>query len=162
MNQLSNEPIYTTVWIGSLAHWAIGSFGVSMDLARNWRLKDQRYRLAGTICNNCGTKFFPPREVCTECKSRDLRVHEFDGHGAVYSFTTLTQAPMGFEEMVPYIIGMIKLDEGPMIEAQITDVNPSDVKIGQRVEMVTRKLREYGDAGLIVYGYKFRPLANGN
>jgi uncharacterized OB-fold protein len=26
------------------------------------------------------------------------------------------------------------------------------------VEMVTRRLREYGEDGLIVYGYKFRPL----
>jgi hypothetical protein len=27
---------------------------------------------------------------------------------------------------------------------------------------VTRKLRAYGDDGVIVYGYKFRPVANGN
>ncbi len=133
-----------------------------MDLARNWRLKDQRYRLAGNICADCGAKFFPPRQVCTECKSRNLQPHEFDGRGQVYSFTTLFQAPLGHEGNLPYVVGMVKLDEGPMIEAQITDVNPNDVKIGQRVEMVTRKLREYGKEGLIVYGYKFRPVANEN
>ncbi len=63
---------------------------------------------------------------------------------------------MGHEGMVPYIVGIIKLDEGPMVEAQITDINPDDVKIGQRVEMVIRKLREYGEEGAIAYGYKFR------
>jgi len=26
------------------------------------------------------------------------------------------------------------------------------------VEMVTRKMREYGEDGVIVYGYKFRPV----
>jgi hypothetical protein len=57
---------------------------------------------------------------------------------------------------------MIKLDEGPMVEAQITDVNLADLKIGERLEVVTRKLREYGEQGLIVYGYKFRPVANGS
>ena len=129
-----------------------------MDLARNWRLKDQRYRLEGTVCANCGAKFFPPRQVCTECQSTEMTPHEFDGHGEIYSFSTVRQAPMGHEAAVPYIVGIIKLDEGPLVEAQITDVNPDDVKIGQRVEMVIRKLREYGEDGAIAYGYKFRPI----
>lgn len=133
-----------------------------MDLARHWRLKDQRYRLEGTVCADCGAKFFPPRQVCAECKSTNLKPHEFDGHGELYSFTTLYSAPSGYEGQLPYIVGMVKLDEGPMVEAQITDVNPADLKIGQRLEMVTRKLREYGEEGLIVYGYKFRPVANGS
>jgi uncharacterized OB-fold protein len=133
-----------------------------MDLARNWRLKDQRYRLEGNVCADCGARFFPPREVCSECRSRNLKPHEFSGRGELYSFTTLYQAPLGFEGGVPYAVGMVKLDEGPMVEAQLTDVNPSDLKVGLRVEMVTRKLREFGQEGLIVYGYKFRPVANGN
>ncbi len=132
-----------------------------MDLARNWRLKDQRYRLEGAVCKSCGSKFFPPRQVCAECKSRNLTPYKFSGHGELYSFTTLYQAPLGFEGGVPYAVGMIKLDEGPMIEAQLTDVNPADLKIGQRVEMVTRKLRELGEEGLIVYGYKFRTVHDG-
>ncbi len=131
-----------------------------MDLARNWRIKDQRYRLVGAVCKQCGTKFFPPRQVCTECKSSEFEPYEFSGHGELYSYTTLYQAPLGFEGNLPYAVGMIKLDEGPMVEAQLTDVNPEDLKIGQRVQMVTRKLREMGPDGLIVYGYKFRPMVN--
>jgi uncharacterized OB-fold protein len=30
------------------------------------------------------------------------------------------------------------------------------VRIGMPVEMVTRRLRQFGEDGLIVYGYKFR------
>lgn len=133
-----------------------------MDLARNWRLKDQRYRLEGAVCTACGAKFFPPRQVCSECKSAKLEPFQFSGRGEIYSFTTLYQAPLGFEGNLPYAVGMIKLDEGPMIEAQLTDVDPSSLKVGQRVEMVTRKLRELGAEGLIVYGYKFRPCASGS
>lgn len=129
-----------------------------MDLARNWRLRDQRYRLEGRVCGNCGTKFFPPRQVCTHCQSTDLKPQEFSGRGEVYSFTILHQAPLGFEDNLPYAIGMVRLDEGPVVTAQLTDVNLNELKIGQRVEMVTRKLREYGGQGAIVYGYKFRPL----
>ena len=54
-----------------------------------------------------------------------------------------------------------ELDEGPMVTAQLTDVDNSAVEIGMPVEMVTRKMRNDGDErGLIVYGYKFRPAWN--
>ena len=130
---------------------------MATDLARNWRLREQRYRLEGNFCTNCGTKFFPPRTVCSECRSTALEPYAFKGKGELYSYTTLSQAPSGYEEQLPYSVGMIKLDEGPMVEAQLTDVDPEDLHIGMRVEMVTRKLREMGEAGLIIYGYKFRP-----
>jgi hypothetical protein len=52
---------------------------------------------------------------------------------------------------------LIKLEEGPLITAQLTDTDSEEVKIGMPVEMVTRKLRTQGEEGLIVYGYKFRP-----
>jgi hypothetical protein len=32
------------------------------------------------------------------------------------------------------------------------------IKIGQKVEMVTRKLQEDGKRGMLIYGYKFRPV----
>jgi uncharacterized OB-fold protein len=127
------------------------------DLARNWRLKEQRYQLVGNRCTVCGTRFFPPRTVCTECRSTSFEPFQYSGKGEIYSYTTLRQAPAGFENQAPYSIAMIKLDEGVMVEAQLTDVSPDDIEIGQRVEMVTRKLREEGEAGLIIYGYKFRP-----
>ena len=127
------------------------------DLARNWRLREERYQLIGNRCLNCGTKFFPPRQVCSECRHTEFEPFQFSGNGELYSFTTLRAAPEGFENQLPYSVGLIKLDEGPMVEAQLTDVNAEDLHIGLRVEMVTRKIREEGEAGLIIYGYKFRP-----
>ncbi len=44
-----------------------------------------------------------------------------------------------------------------MITAQLTDIDVAEVEIGLPVEMVTRKLMEHGEEGLIQYGYKFRP-----
>ncbi len=133
-----------------------------MELARNWRLKDQRYKLEGNICAKCGAKYFPPRQVCDSCRGTELDAYQFSGRGELYSFTTVFQAPQGYEGNLPYVVGMVKLEEGPMVEAQMTDCAADDLKIGQRVEMVTRKLREYGEEGLIVYGYKFRPVMNGS
>ncbi|MFN3981500.1 MAG: Zn-ribbon domain-containing OB-fold protein, partial [Caldilinea sp.] len=66
--------------------------------------------------------------------------------------------PQGYEDQKPYTVALVKLDEGPLVTAQLTDVDAQDVKIGMRVEMVTRKLREEGEEGQIIYGYKFRPI----
>jgi len=81
----------------------------------------------------------------------------FAGTGEVYSFTTLQEAPEGFDEQAPYMLALVKLDEGPMITAQITDLD-EPVAIGDKVEMVTRKLTTEGARGMIVYGYKFRKV----
>lgn len=81
----------------------------------------------------------------------------FAGKGEVYSYTTLQETPEGFDEQAPYVLALIKLDEGPIITAQLTDVD-EPVAIGDKVEMVTRKLMTEGERGMIVYGYKFRKL----
>ncbi|HBT50627.1 MAG TPA: transcriptional regulator, partial [Petrotoga sp.] len=47
--------------------------------------------------------------------------------------------------------------EGPVILAQLTDVDPEEIDFGMEVEMVTRKIREFDEDGIILYGYKFRP-----
>jgi uncharacterized OB-fold protein len=85
----------------------------------------------------------------------------FSGGGEVYSFTVLQDAPQSFAEQAPYILALIKLDEGPIITAQLTDVD-GPLNIGDRVEMVTRKLSTEGPQGIIIYGYKFRPVISRN
>jgi uncharacterized OB-fold protein len=59
--------------------------------------------------------------------------------------------------MAPYTIALVKLEEGALVTAQLTDVANEEVEIGMPVEMVTRKLSTQGEEGLIIYGYKFRP-----
>ena len=66
--------------------------------------------------------------------------------------------PTGHLENAPYIVALVKLEEGPMVTAQLTDVDIDQVEIGMKVEMVTRKMSVEGTEGMIVYGYKFRPL----
>jgi uncharacterized OB-fold protein len=128
-----------------------------MEIPRYWRNQAQRYSLVGEICDKCGAKLFPPRDVCPECAQPAKTSYTFSGRGEVFSHTTIYQAPEGFESYTPYTVALIKLEEGPLVTAQLTDVDADSVKIGMPVEMVTRRLREDGHEGLIVYGYKFRP-----
>ena len=80
------------------------------------------------------------------------------GRGEVFSFSTVFQAPASHEEQAPYTVVLVKLEEGPLVTAQSTDVDRKDVEIGMPVEMTTRVLQTNGERGLIVYGYKFRPI----
>ncbi|MCP4166535.1 MAG: Zn-ribbon domain-containing OB-fold protein [Chloroflexi bacterium] len=128
-----------------------------MHIARNWRVRNQRYSLKGELCNHCGSKIFPPRDVCPECTKPAYDPFQLSGLGEIYSHTTVYEAPDGFQTQTPYSLALIKLEEGPMLTAQLTDIDPNDVQIGMPVEMVTRKLSVEGDEGLIQYGYKFRP-----
>ncbi|PID86596.1 MAG: transcriptional regulator [Chloroflexi bacterium] len=128
-----------------------------MEVSRHWRLQKQRYELVGETCDACGTKLFPPRDVCLECEALAQELYTFTGTGEVFSYTTIYDAPAGFEHNAPYQVALIKLEEGPLVTAQLTDMEPDETYIGMPVEMVTRKLRTDGDEGMIVYGYKFRP-----
>ncbi len=128
-----------------------------MEVSRHWRLQEQRYKLVGETCDTCGVKLFPPRDVCLECEAPAKELFTFTGLGEIFSYTTIYDAPAGFENTAPYTIALVKLNEGPVVTAQLTDVDKDDVHIGMPVEMVTRKLRSDGEEGMIVYGYKFRP-----
>ncbi|MGB9641557.1 MAG: Zn-ribbon domain-containing OB-fold protein [Anaerolineales bacterium] len=129
-----------------------------MEIPRHWRIRQQRYALVGEVCPHCNAKLFPPRDVCPEC-GQDARIpYQFSGKGEIYSYTTIYEPPAGFEEYTPYTVALVKLEEGPIVTAQLTDIGEHPVEIGMPVEMVTRKIRSDGDErGMIVYGYKFRP-----
>jgi uncharacterized protein len=130
-----------------------------MEIPRHWRLNQQRYGLVGEVCPHCDTKIFPPRDICPAC-GKDAKIsYAFSGRGAVFSFTTIYDAPTGFDETAPYTVALVRLEEGPLVTAQLTDLGETHPEIGMPVEMVTRRLRSDGDErGMLIYGYKFRPV----
>lgn len=130
-----------------------------MENPRHWRLRKQRYGLVGEVCPHCNEKIFPPRDVCPHCGGEAKKEYTLSGRGEVYSYTMMQDAPSGFENTTPYMVALVKLEEGPVVTAQLTDLGSEPVKIGMPVEMVTRKIRSDGDErGILLYGYKFRPV----
>lgn len=79
------------------------------------------------------------------------------GRGKVVTYTIVHDAPKAFDMMKPYVLAIVEMDEGVRITSTIIDVEPGDVKIGMPVQSAFRKLGEEGEAGVIHYGYKFRP-----
>jgi uncharacterized protein len=129
-----------------------------MEVSRHWRLRQQRYALVGEVCPHCAVKIFPPRDICPDCGQEARTLFSFSGQGEVFSYTTVHDAPAGHEQNVPYTVALVRLDEGPMLTAQLTDLGEQPPEIGMPVEMVTRRLSEDGERGMLVYGYKFRPV----
>lgn len=129
----------------------------------HWRLRKQRLGLVGEVCGCCGDKIFPPRDVCPDCGEDAKELYSFSGKGTIWSFTKVMEAPEGHQDQAPYFIGLIKLEEGALVTAQLTDFGQGELpEIGMEVEMVTRKLKEQGERGMVIYGYKFRqPMAEG-
>ena len=48
--------------------------------------------------------------------------YQFSGRGEIYSFTTVYEAPEEYEEFVPYVVALVRLEEGPLITAGLTDL----------------------------------------
>ena len=53
-----------------------------MEVARHWRMNNQRYKLQGSSCTCCGKTFFGPRLICDSCSQNQIAVYEFSAHTA--------------------------------------------------------------------------------
>jgi hypothetical protein len=131
-----------------------------MSIPRFWRNIKSRYNLIATKCLSCGGTYFPPRNLCPRCRRKSkLKKVKLKGVGEVLTYTVIHSAPEGFENRVPYIMAIVKLEDGPCLTTQLVDCEPSEVKIGMKVKSVFRRIQEDGEAGLIHYGFKFKPLS---
>lgn len=132
-----------------------------MATARFWRENPSRYNLKAVRCGNCGKVFFPPRAVCSVCHRKSIgkmQCLNLKGEGEVYSYSVVHEAPSQFEILKPYVVAMVKMDEGVMLTSHLIEVDPKEVKIGMRVKTTLRRIGEDGPGGVIYYGYKFEPL----
>jgi uncharacterized OB-fold protein len=128
----------------------------SISVPRFWREIPQRYNFIGNRCKKCEWINFPPRSICKKCHEHEFERVDLKGRGKILTYTIIRSAPKQFENMVPYVVAIIRLDEGPRITSQIVDCEPEEAGIGKRVKVCFRKIAEDGKAGAISYGYKFQ------
>jgi uncharacterized OB-fold protein len=88
-------------------------------------------------CSACGHHQFYPRIICTECMSDQLEWVQAAGRGTVTSFS-VARRPVSeaYAPDVPYVIALIKLDEGPTMMSNVIDCDPERVRIGMPVEVI--------------------------
>ncbi|MDK2383806.1 MAG: Zn-ribbon domain-containing OB-fold protein, partial [Candidatus Korarchaeota archaeon] len=125
---------------------------VKLSVPRYWRELGSYYRLEGIECRDCGRRSYPPSPACPHCGSRNVRRVELPKTGRLLSHTVIYSVPEGFREYAPLILGLVELDDGTRLIAQITDASPDEVRQEMRLEAVLRRTQVDGNYGLIYYG----------
>ena len=98
-------------------------------------LKDGR--IMGSRCKKCGATSFPPVADCAKCMSPDFEFYEVTGKAKVNSFTKIVAAPTGFDQVAPYVVGVVDLEEGGRALAWFgKSIKEKDIEIGMDVQIV--------------------------
>ena len=110
--------------------------GPYWEAARNHELKLQQ-------CRKCSAFRFPPAEVCSECTSEAYDWKPVSGKGRVFSFVIYHRAyHPGFQDEIPYVVGVIELDEGARMLSNVIGCKPEEVRCDMPVEVAFEDITE--------------------
>lgn len=88
-------------------------------------------------CQNCGHFQFYPRTICTDCSTHGPEWVRASGLGTVESWTVVRRpVSQAYAADTPYVIALIRLEEGPLMMSQLTACDVEQVQSGMRVEVV--------------------------
>ncbi|MBS7698553.1 MULTISPECIES: OB-fold domain-containing protein [unclassified Chelatococcus] len=101
-----------------------GPFAIFQHALNQGRFLIQRSRSTGDYV-------FPPRVAAPGSGTDDLEWQEVSGLGHIYALTIIGRRA---ERGGDYNIALVELDEGPRLMSRVVGVDPSELRIGQRVQ----------------------------
>ncbi len=105
----------------------------------NWfRENLSKDHLMGSKCTSCGKFMLPPRPLCPECGSTNLEAYKYKGTGTLKTNTMIHVPLTRFQEICPYIVGIVELDECVDISGLIL-CDEKGIQIGEKMEAVYLK-----------------------
>ena len=90
-------------------------------------------KLLGGKCKKCGAIHLPPRPLCDKCFSKEFEWVEISRKGKLLTYTIIHVAPPQFEQMAPYAVGIIQLENGLRIPGMIRDIEHEEIEIGMEL-----------------------------
>lgn len=103
----------------------------------------RKHALVLPRCLDCGKFHFYPRTFCPHCSSANLAWEKCSGKGILYSYTEVFRAPSNaFAADVPYILAVVKLEEGPHLMTRLVGAKGQDVRVGLPVEVVFEDIND--------------------
>jgi len=97
----------------------------------------RKHELLLQCCSQCGNFQFYPRIICTRCSSDKLEWVKANGHGKILTFTVVRRpVSEAYAEDVPYVVALIKLDEGPTMMSNVVECDPESLQIGDPVQVM--------------------------
>ena len=86
-------------------------------------------------CTRHGHRQLYPRPHCVVCRG-PVEWEEASGRATVYSFTVIRQnMARPFRDLLPYVVALVDLEEGPRLMTNIVDCEPDDVTVGAPVRV---------------------------
>ena len=83
------------------------------------------------------------RPHCVTCRG-EVRWEDASGFATVYSFTVLRQHySRSLRHLLPMVVALVDLEEGPRIMTNLVNVDPADVHVGMRVEVYFERVSEH-------------------
>jgi uncharacterized OB-fold protein len=122
--------------------------------AKYWRETPQRYRLEAAKCSGCGKVFFPPRLICDGCRGEKFDKVTLPSEGTLITYTAIHVPASNFKDEAPIAYGVVELQDGTRISAQVTDCTTDELKVGAPVKLEFRRVQHDGESGILCYGYK--------
>lgn len=105
---------------------------IDADSAGFWEATRQG-RIALCRCTACGNWLGRPMERCDNCGGPTAFV-DVAGTGTIYSYIVVHNPSVpAFAHLVPYVIVLVELDEGPRLPGLLMGERGPGVEIGQRV-----------------------------
>ena len=101
-------------------------------------------------CASCARYVWYPRETCPDCGGEDLPWQGVSGRGSLFSWALVERALFKpFLEKVPYVAGLVALDEDPAVRivSNIVDCDPRALTIDMPLRVVFRDLELPGSEG---------------
>ena len=83
-----------------------------------------------------------PRAVSVKTGKMNLEWKEVSGNGTLYSYTVTHVPALGFEERVPYLVGLVELDEGVRIISTLSGITEDNVSIGMPLRVSWEQLTD--------------------
>jgi uncharacterized OB-fold protein len=97
-----------------------------------YKYLEQGKLLAGK-CVKCGKLHLPPRPLCDNCFGQQFEWVEVSGKGKLLTYTVINIAPQQFQEMAPYAVGIMQLENGLKIPGMIQGVAQEQLRIGMEL-----------------------------
>ena len=103
----------------------------------------RRHALELQRCKRCEQLRFYPSLSCTFCGSLEFDWVRISGKGEVYTYSTVHRGPGSpFADLLPLVVAVVTLEEGPSMMTNIIDCPIEDVKIGMRVDIAYEDLTD--------------------
>jgi uncharacterized protein len=110
-----------------------------------------RGELLVQACAACGERRMPPRPMCPQCRSTQVRWEPTSGRGRIWSFI-VPHPPLlpAFAAVAPYNAIVVELEEDPGIrfvgnlvanaDGEINEIDPATITIGENVRVVFHRI----------------------